>query len=269
MPSRSWRRVLAAAPGRNAARAWVIVLMAIACLDAPIAARAQIYPPPDDVIAFELSVEGDVETTTARVVVQFVVAQAGTGIAEARRKTGEILNTLSAAAPWRFSLIERDQDSAGLERWRITAEARMSTGEVSGLGQKAQAASKPGLQASVTTIEVTPTRAEREAALAKLRAEIYKRVGEELLRLGQIAPDRRFRIKEVRFREGEAEPAPRPLTRTAAGPGMATMMSDGGEMAKSSGLGVDDGAEAMRRVTLSASIMLAAPPPVSAAAGKP
>ena len=173
-------------------------------------ARAQIPPPrPDDEVTLTLHAEGFVETGTALVRVAFDTALEGAGVAQMRERLKEVLARLADQADWRFTRFDRVVDPAGLERWRVEAEARLPESLLAGLADKAKAGSRPGIQARIAGIDFTPTLAEREAGYAKLRASLYGEAEAELARLKAAVSDRAYRIKRVAF-SAEGEP-PRPL----------------------------------------------------------
>ena len=82
---------------------------------------------------------------------------------------------------------------------RVAAEARLSETALGGLYEKARDASRPGLQVRISRIDFTPTLAERESTLGTLRARIYGRVRDELIRLNEIYPDRDYRVHLIDF----------------------------------------------------------------------
>jgi len=189
-----------------------LVLLVFLLLAVPAPAPAQVPPPrPDDEISLTLRAEGFVETGTARVSVAFDTALEGAGLAAMRDRLKEVLESLASGAEWRFTRFDRVVDPAGLERWRVEAEARLPETALAGLADKAQQASKPGIQARLAAIDFTPTLEERQAGYAKLRAQLYGEAEAELARLKSAIPDRPYRIKRVNFQEDGQPPRPIPL----------------------------------------------------------
>lgn len=176
-------------------------LAALLLLSAP--ALAQQTWKPDDRVTLELASEGYVETQTAAVTVAFDTAQDAIGLNDARERLRKILKDMVPNGEWRFTRLDRSFDPAGLERWRVQAEARLTEKDLAGLADKAKQQSKPGLQVRVAAIDFTPTLAEREAVLAKLRGEIYKDALAEVARLKAAVPGREYRVVELSFQPVE------------------------------------------------------------------
>jgi hypothetical protein len=156
-------------------------------------------PPRQDEVVLELSAEEWVETETATVVVMIDLAITAGNFGAARAEVERDLKAVSAKAPWRLTRFSKLRDEAGYERWRVLAEARLPGGDLSTLGPKVTGASRPGRGFRIQRIDYTPTRAEREAALAKLRARLYGLVGQELASINKAFPGRGFRAGIVDF----------------------------------------------------------------------
>lgn len=177
-------------------------------------ARAEEGYKPDDVVTLNLSVEDWIQTQTAVVNMLIDAAIDNKAVAGAREDVTSMLNGVVPGAEWKILRFDRSRDSAGLERWQVLAEARLMDKQLTGLHDKAQKASSPGKQIRVAGIRFTPTLAEREAVEAKLRAQIYKRVAEEITALKATFPDRAYRAGTVSF-NGMAQPASVPMTTMA------------------------------------------------------
>lgn len=219
------------------------------------AARAQIPPPrPDDEITLSLRAEGFVETGTALVTMAFDTALEGAGVATMRDRLNEVLGGFAKNSEWRFTRFDRVVDPAGLERWRVEAEARLPEGDLAGLADKAKAASRPGIQVRLAGIDFTPTLDEREAGFAKLRAEIYAQAEAELARLKAAIADRPYRIKRVNFQIDGQPPRPVPL------PGMLRAEPQAAQMAQAPQSFAAEPSVA-RHIALTALVTLAASAP--------
>lgn len=164
-------------------------------------AQAQAADMPRDEIVLQLAAEDWVETKTARVVAAADVAIAGENRASVRDRMLDALKKLSPDADWRLSQFARSQDSAGLERWRVTAEARLPEKALGGLDDRAKSLSQPGLQLRIATTQFTPTLDEREATLAKLRATLYAQAKAEAEQAAKTWPDRAYRVARVDFQQ--------------------------------------------------------------------
>jgi len=212
-------------------------------------------PRADDDITLQLVAEGFVETATANVAVQFDTAQDAVALADARARLKQILHMMVPQSDWRFTRMDRTLDPAGLERWRVTAEARLAEKDLAGLADKAKQASKPGLQAKIASIDFTPTQAEREAVAAQLRGQLYKLAQDEANRLQQAFPGRPYRVKSINFQTLDSAPAPMPrLVAMAGRGGISPEMAVGADVAETA-------PAVARRLEVQGQVVLSAPPP--------
>jgi hypothetical protein len=190
----------------------LVPLLAALLAIAPATAQPIVPPRQDDEVTLTLRAEAYVETVTASVTVAFDTALEGAGMATMRDTLNKILAGLAADSSWRFTRFDRVVDPAGLERWRVAAEARLPESALAGLADKAKAASRPGIQVHLDSVDFSPTLAERETGYASLRAELYRQAEGELARLKSAVADRPYRIKRVSFQEdGSVPQPPRPL----------------------------------------------------------
>lgn len=193
-------------------------------------AQAEDTYAPDDTVYLDLATEGFVTTQTAKVMV--TVDAAATDA-----QSGDLRDTMQKAiaglvkGDWKLTSINRTSDDAGLTRWQAFYESRLPEGSLSGLAEKAQKISKPGLQLRIANIDFTPTLAETEAKRADLRAELYKRANEELARLNASLPGRSYRISGISFGGAMGSPAPMPqmmMAKAARAPMMTEAAMDSG-----------------------------------------
>ena len=148
----------------------------------------------------ELKARRTVTTDTVRVFVQATVTQSGEHPAEPRGEqssaastsarssatggnapgdvVGAALATVLAAA-WGVSGASREEDSAGMERVRLVATARVPEQQAAGLVDRLRRASRPGLRLKLQRIEYRPPLARIDAALRELRQEIYREARRE------------------------------------------------------------------------------------------
>lgn len=223
-----------------------VVGLAVVGLTVACAAPAFAEEQPAQGVVMTLSAEGWVETKTARVVAVADIALGAENRSTVRDRVLGAFKKVSPEAEWRISRLDRSQDSAGLERWRATAETRLPESALGGLDARARSASAPGLQVRVQSVDFVPTLAEREATLGALRADIYARAKAEAERLAKVWPDRGYRVTRIDFlAEG---PLPRPVSFTAA------QARDGAEQAKAADFATFNVAQ---KVVLRAQVTLA------------
>lgn len=186
-----------------------LALLTASAIALPAAAQPVMPIQQRDEIVLNLSAEGWVETKTARVVAVADVAIAAETRSAVRNRMIDALKKLSPEADWRISQFTRNQDPAGLERWRVTAEARLPEAALGGLDERAKQQSQPGLQLRIQAIQFTPTLEEREATLADLRDQIYEQAKAEADRVAKLWPERNFRVARIEIGGPVSRPMPR------------------------------------------------------------
>lgn len=216
------------------------------------AAHAQTLPPEPDQIRLSVSVEGWVETATAKVTARVDATMRGAEAGAARAEALEALAGAAEGATWRITSFNRSQDASGLERFAIMAEARLPEAQLGGLAERADEASRPGLTARIVNVDFSPTRAEREARLAELRKELYAKIREEMEAANAIYEDREYRVRMINLLD--AQPMPLAQPRMAR----ATMAMDA-ESASASFVG--GGSSVSEKLVMSAVVTLAAEAP--------
>lgn len=229
------------------------LFLAAAFAGAAASAAAQTLPPEPDTIALSLSAEDWVETKTAKVTARVDATLAGDKAGDARGEALEALAGAAEDAQWRITGFNRSQDASGLERFSITAETRLPEAQLSGLAERAERRSRPGLKARILNVDFTPTRAEREAKLAELRAKIYADVAAELARVNAAYPDRDYRVRDLSVGLTGAPPVPQPRRARA--------MSADAMMATAEAAFVGGGASVSQKLVVNASVLLAAETP--------
>lgn len=205
--------------------------------------------PADDEVTMEIAVEDWVETKTATVRIAADLAVESGRFGAARQDLVATLQGFGTDAEWRIVDFGKLGDDAGFERWRLVAEARVPEAVLSELAGKAKDATRPGRALSVASIEYTPTLAEREAVLDRLRTEVYARVAREIEALNGAFADRAFRVRQIDFTSG-FRPQPRMMTMARAESAAAPKSADAG-----AGLAGAEKAELRARVTLAAAAL--------------
>ncbi|MEO9900199.1 hypothetical protein [Nisaea sp.] len=184
----------------------------------------------DDTVTLDLSLEKWVETDSATVTVAADLAVKAGGFGLARAAVQADLAKISDKAPWRLVGYDRLRDEAGFERWRITAEARLPSMALGGIGSTVDGLGEAGRSFALLGIDFTPTLAEREAALAELRADIYQSAADELARLKAVYPDRGYRVAAIHIAPSTAQrPQPAMMMRTEAVSKLASSGGGGGD----------------------------------------
>jgi len=204
--------------------------------------------PADDEVTLELSVEDWVETRTATVRVGADLAIESGRFGAARQELVDTLQGFGTGAEWRIVDFGKLGDDAGFERWRLVAEARVPEATLAELAGKTKDATRPGRALSVAAIDYTPTLAEREAVLDRLRARVYDRVAAEIAALNKAFPARRFRVRSLTMGTMH-RPMPQMMTMARAESAGSAKMADMG-----GGLAGAEKAELTARATLAATV---------------
>lgn len=211
----------------------------------PATAMAQtIVPPVTDSVSLNLSVEDWVKTETA--LVTLVVDVAGSG--EGTNLRGDILKAVAGVADraeWRFIAMDKQNDSAGLDRWQALLQARLPESQLPALNDRTKKASRSGLQVRVGSVAFDPTLAETETTRAALRDQLYAQVNAELKRLNGAFPGRNYRVAGIDFFE---QSVPRAVMVT----GVRKQMMEAAAPMADAQPGVQDKLVVGARVTLSA-----------------
>ena len=222
-------------------------LLAVALAAAAPAAAEQ--PPPSDRIVLTVTEEAWVETDTARVVVQINSLLTDATAQEAAANPTAILDKV-ALGHWYITGSHRQQTDTGFERLLIVAEARLGQDALSGLYDKAKAASEKGREVRVLAVDFSPSLAEREATAAKLRQAVYAKAAAEAKAVAELFPSQGFRVHEVNFQGGGPVAAvPRNVRSKAMAMSTEAMEDAGGS----------PGDQVSERMILSATVVIAAP----------
>lgn len=203
--------------------------------------------PADDEVTLKLSVEDWVETSTATVRIGADLAVESGRFGAARQDLVSTLQGFGTGAEWRIVDFGKLGDDAGFERWRLVAEARVPEASLADLAGRTRDATRPGRALAVAAIEYTPTMAEREAVMDRLRAQVYGRVAAEIAALNKAFPDRAFRVRSLQMGTVH-RPVPQMMTMARAD---AAFKEGGGTGA---GLAGAERAQLFARVTLAATV---------------
>jgi|TARA_R100000455_G_scaffold30322_1_gene21269 hypothetical protein len=209
-----------------------LVLATVAFLAvAPAAASAQMPHPSvmQDQVVLNLTSEGWVKTDTARVSVLVELVQQEESAEELKKQIDASLLSLAKDVDWRITSSRQQLDQTGLNRWYVTAEARIPEAGIDGLQDRAKESSKPGYKVSVSDVDFTPSLEEFEKLYADLREKVYQQALDEVERLNKVMPGADYHVKKVDFIQlvpvqGRNYDMAQPMMKTA----MASEASGGG-----------------------------------------
>jgi len=179
-----------------------LVVASIAFLSfIPLASAQMGQPPmvPQDQVVLNLTTEGWVKTDTARVTVFVDLVQQKETPEGLKKRIDASLNSLAKDTEWRFTSSNQRLDQTGLNRWYVTAEARLHEKVLSGLQDRAESASSPGYKVGITNVDFTPSLGEFEKLRSDLRADIYKQAVSEAEQLNAAMPGPDYHVQRVDF----------------------------------------------------------------------
>ncbi len=178
--------------------------------------------PTEDQVVLNLQTEGWVTTETAEVGIQFNVVQQKESAGAIRQEILDKLKKLAADANWHVTSSRQSKDQTGLNRWYVSAQARVAEKHVASLQDVAEEVSRPGFKASVSYVNFSPSFEEREALMGELRTNIYKLASEEAARLNKAFDGAKYRVRMVDFLPS-GSPGPRLMAQPRAKAMMAEM----------------------------------------------
>ncbi len=209
-----------------------------------------------DQITLNVIKEGWVTTKSARVYVHFDITQQQETAAQLKNQIMESLKKLAPEPDWHITSSRESKDRTGLNRWNVSAEARVAEKSISGLADRAEQAGRPGFKIRISQVDFSPSLAETQKLMGDLRSEIYAEARAEADRLNAALPGRKYRVWMVDF-TGNGQ-----VARTVAVPMVAKAQRMEMDSGSSYGGGSSGSAElaVSRRHTLSAMVILTSEP---------
>ncbi len=118
-------------------------------------------------VLFRVGLEKWVTTTVARVEVSINATLSKAGLAKARNDIMKNLNHI-AKGDWHVTQFYRSQDSSGLERLTVRAEARIGEANLTNVRKVAKSITRPGATYRISNIDFTPSLSE----VQKVRSDV-------------------------------------------------------------------------------------------------
>ncbi|WP_392537886.1 hypothetical protein [Legionella sp. 227] len=201
----------------------ILVLLVIT----PLAFAEDVLPPPPppqpqlvlDKIDFQLSAKQWVTTQTALLGVSINVTLTSADLVKARADIMERLNKI-AKGDWHLIEFDRSQDSSGLEKLYVQAQARVNQEALTEIYKNAKDVSLPGAKYEISSVDFKPSFDETQTVLSQIRQRLYQQVNDELARINKEYPNQNYSVSNLVFVEGSNPSQPRPLQAKA----MNTMM---------------------------------------------
>lgn len=165
-----------------------------------------------DKVMFQLSAKQWVKTQTALLSVNLNATLTNPDLVKARADIMAQLNQI-AKGDWHLLQFDRSQDSSGMEKLYVMAQARIDQAQLTGIYQNARSVSKPGANYSISAVEFRPSLEEIQQVRNQLRESLYQQVKAEMGRLNQVYSDQHYSLSKLYFVDGSQPVAP-PAMRT-------------------------------------------------------
>ena len=161
-----------------------------------------------DKITFQVTAKQWVNTQTALLAVNINVTLNDADLAKARADIMDKLEMI-AKSTWHLVEFNRSQDSSGLEKLTVRAQARVEQQILTEVYKKAKSVSQPGANYEVAAIEFKPSLGEVQKAKAELRQTLYQKAKTEMTRINQTFNKQRYSVFKLFFVEGDKPPQPK------------------------------------------------------------
>lgn len=124
---------------------------------------------------------------------------------KARADIMDSLNKI-AKGEWHLVQFDRSQDSSGLEKLYVQAQARVDQSALTNIYQNAKSVSKPGAKYEISGVEFKPSLEETQVVRAKIREQLYQQVNDEIDRMNKAYPKQNYSVSNLVFFEGDNIP---------------------------------------------------------------
>ncbi len=158
-----------------------------------------------DKVMFQVSAKQWVSTQTALLTVNINATLTNADLVQAR---SDIMSKLAKIADgeWHLTQFDRSQDSSGLEKLSVIAQARVPQASLTSVYQNAKSVSKPGATYDINGIEFKPSLEEIQQIKSQLRGRLYQQVKDEVDRLNKTYAGQNYSVNRLVFFEGEGMP---------------------------------------------------------------
>lgn len=158
-----------------------------------------------DKVLFQISAKQWVTTQTALLNVNINVTLSSADLVKARADIMDSLNKI-AKGEWHLIEFDRSQDSSGLEKLYVQAQARVDQSALTDIYQNAKTVSMPGAKYEINGVEFKPSLEETQVVRAKVREKLYQQINEEIARMNKAYPLQNYSVSNLVFVEGDSIP---------------------------------------------------------------
>jgi hypothetical protein len=150
-------------------------------------------------VVIKFSAEQWVTSKTALVTIAVNASVAAGSIDKIQDEVLKKLSDIATQGDWHIVSLDRSLDTSGLEKIVISAQARMPTGALAPIRDRAKAASKPGETFTLDNIAFTPSEDDLRQANTDLRSNVYAQARDEIERLDKLYTDQHYYVHDVDF----------------------------------------------------------------------
>lgn len=172
--------------------------------------------PPVNEITFTLTAQEWAKTDTAKVTVGVHAALDKKTLGKMREQIMSNLNKI-AKGDWHITTFNRSQDSSGLEKLYVVAEARVNEALLTNVNSEAENVSESGMKYEVRSIDFTPSVADIEKVRKALRDTIYHQAQAEIMALNTTYPQQKYALHSIHFGDVISTSQPQMMMVTGAG----------------------------------------------------
>lgn len=163
-----------------------------------------------DRVYFQVTAKKWVSTQSALLNVSINVTLNNADLVKARADIMDSLNKI-AKGEWHLLEFDRSQDSSGLEKLYVQAQARVDQSALTDIYQNAKSVSMPGAKYDINGVEFKPSLEETQAVRSKIREQLYQQVNDEISRMNKAYSAQKYSVSNLAFYEGDNPPLqPRP-----------------------------------------------------------
>lgn len=155
-----------------------------------------------DKVVFQVSAKQWITTQSAVLTVNINATLTNADLVKTR---AEIMSNLGkiATGEWQLTQFDRSQDSSGLEKLFVAAQARVPQASLTDIYQNAKNVSKPGATYEINGVEFRPSLAEIQQVKAQLRDYLYQQINSEVNRLDKTYTGQNYSVHRIYFSEGD------------------------------------------------------------------
>ncbi|MBA2711246.1 MAG: hypothetical protein H0U57_11720 [Tatlockia sp.] len=169
-----------------------------------LTAKAELGPSKSelDKVVFQVSAKQWVSTQSALLTVNINATLSNADLVQVRADIMKNLNQV-AAGEWQITQFERSQDSSGLEKLFVAAQARIPQANLTNIYNNAKTVTKPGATYDVSAVEFKPSLDEIQLIKTQLRERLYNQISQELERLNKVYNNQKYSVNRIFFFDGD------------------------------------------------------------------